>query len=144
MTSWVRKRHPQICDPVPIPCRKDWDEFRTMTVLPYLEALHNGCDDENDDYDYEYEDDDLRPMELLSPNDPNHNHQQTGSGDHSTKENHDSNNHRLNIQVDPELADSSTNGHGTEVLPNQRRQSGSRRRNVLFGCLGVKDRCKQS
>ncbi|RWS27738.1 serine/threonine-protein kinase STK11-like protein [Leptotrombidium deliense] len=38
--SWLRKKPPVICEHVAIPIRGNGDEFRSMTVLPYLHSLH--------------------------------------------------------------------------------------------------------
>jgi serine/threonine-protein kinase 11 len=43
--DWVKKKHPRICPPVPIPQKVGGQEFRSMSVLPYLCELHNrNCD----------------------------------------------------------------------------------------------------
>ena len=43
--DWVKKKHPRICPPVPIPQKPGGQEFRSMSVLPYLCDLHNRhCD----------------------------------------------------------------------------------------------------
>lgn len=53
---WVQKNHPQTCDGVKIPAKKDGDEFRSTSVLHYIHELHypspeEGSEDESD-YDY--------------------------------------------------------------------------------------------
>lgn len=75
---WIQKNHPQTCDPVRIPSRKDGDEYRSTSVLHYIHELHYPSPEEgsepsyDDDPDYVGIDAD-RPIEDVTPinnNDP--------------------------------------------------------------------------
>ena len=45
--DWVKKKHPRICPLVAIPQKVGGQEFRSMSVLPYLCDLHNRSSDAN-------------------------------------------------------------------------------------------------
>ncbi|XP_002732086.2 serine/threonine-protein kinase stk11-like [Saccoglossus kowalevskii] len=67
--SWVQKKHPIIGDAVPLPPLPDsTDMLRSMTVVPYLEDLHNeegGRDEEDEEIEIPYyangDDEDEKP-----------------------------------------------------------------------------------
>lgn len=55
MNSWYRKKFPQTSDIVPFPIHPEGgDTLRSMTVIPYIESLHQGIPSDDED---EYEDD---------------------------------------------------------------------------------------
>lgn len=45
--SWFRKKHPRTLEYVHFSPQPD--EYRSMTVVPYLEVLHNSFQDEEDE-----------------------------------------------------------------------------------------------
>ncbi|XP_018583704.2 serine/threonine-protein kinase STK11-like [Scleropages formosus] len=48
--NWVRKKHPQSENSVPIPPSPDThDQWRSMTVVPYLEDLHGYVEEEDEE-----------------------------------------------------------------------------------------------
>lgn len=67
LCSWVRKKHPPSEPPVPIPPSPDTrDQWRSMTVMPYLEDLH-GYTEEDDDELFDGEDDIIYTQDFTVP-----------------------------------------------------------------------------
>lgn len=69
--NWVRKKHPPSEAPVPIPPSPETkDEWRSMTVVPYLEDLH-GYNEEEEEEDeeelFDVEDDILYTQDFTVP-----------------------------------------------------------------------------
>ncbi|XP_035272217.1 serine/threonine-protein kinase STK11 [Anguilla anguilla] len=65
--NWVRKKHPPSEPPVPIPPSPDTrDQWRSMTVMPYLEDLH-GYNEEDDDELFDGEDDIIYTQDFTVP-----------------------------------------------------------------------------
>ncbi|XP_061096810.1 serine/threonine-protein kinase STK11 [Conger conger] len=65
--NWVRKKHPPSEPPVPIPPSPDTrDQWRSMTVMPYLEDLH-GYAEEDDDELFDGEDDIIYTQDFTVP-----------------------------------------------------------------------------
>ncbi|KAI1891715.1 hypothetical protein AGOR_G00146620 [Albula goreensis] len=65
--NWVRKKHPPSEPPVPIPPSPDTrDQWRSMTVMPYLEDLH-GYTEEDDDELFDGEDDIIYTQDFTVP-----------------------------------------------------------------------------
>ncbi|KAF7496289.1 Serine/threonine-protein kinase stk11 [Sarcoptes scabiei] len=52
--DWVRKKHPKIEPSIKIPKKSTGDEYRSMSVLPYLWELHNGRNLKTEDRDLDY------------------------------------------------------------------------------------------
>ncbi|KAJ8387786.1 hypothetical protein AAFF_G00150870 [Aldrovandia affinis] len=66
--NWVRKKHPPSEPPVPIPPSPDTrDQWRSMTVMPYLEDLHGYADDEDEDELFDGEDDIIYTQDFTVP-----------------------------------------------------------------------------
>lgn len=60
--NWVRKRQPRTLEYVSIPRLSIRDEYRSMTVIPYLDALHYGdCSDSEEYVSEQYLSEDQRP-----------------------------------------------------------------------------------
>ncbi|KAJ8374556.1 hypothetical protein SKAU_G00051360 [Synaphobranchus kaupii] len=65
--NWVRKKHPPSEPPVPIPPSPDTrDQWRSMTVMPYLEDLH-GYTEEDDDELFDGEDEIIYTQDFTVP-----------------------------------------------------------------------------
>ncbi|XP_041085443.1 serine/threonine-protein kinase STK11 isoform X2 [Polyodon spathula] len=67
--NWVRKKHPPSEAPVPIPPSPETkDEWRSMTVVPYLEDLHGYNEEEEDEEElFDVEDDILYTQDFTVP-----------------------------------------------------------------------------
>ncbi|GAB1608849.1 serine/threonine-protein kinase STK11-like [Argonauta hians] len=50
---WVQKNHPQTCEPVSLPAAPNGDTLRNMTVLLYLDVLHNEKTSEEEEFEEE-------------------------------------------------------------------------------------------
>ncbi|MBN3309759.1 STK11 kinase, partial [Amia calva] len=65
--NWVRKKHPPSEPPVPIPPSPDTkDQWRSMTVVPYLEDLHGYTEEEEDEL-FDGEDDIIYTQDFTVP-----------------------------------------------------------------------------
>ncbi|XP_036378677.1 serine/threonine-protein kinase STK11 [Megalops cyprinoides] len=65
--NWVRKKHPPSEPPVPIPPSPDTrDQWRSMTVMPYLEDLHGYTEDDDDEL-FDGEDDIIYTQDFTVP-----------------------------------------------------------------------------
>lgn len=65
--NWVRKKHPPSEAPVPIPPSPDTrDQWRSMTVMPYLEDLHGYAEDDDDEL-FDGEDDIIYTQDFTVP-----------------------------------------------------------------------------
>ncbi|XP_066198387.1 serine/threonine-protein kinase STK11 isoform X2 [Saccopteryx leptura] len=66
--SWFQKKHPLAEELVPIPPSSDCkDQWRGMTVVPYLEDLHGCADDEGDEDLFDIEDDIIYTQDFTVP-----------------------------------------------------------------------------
>ena len=174
---------------MPIPSRHNHpdDAYRSMTVLPYLEDLHAGSDDDesNDGLSYDDYNEEELPVEI-NPNGDNYGENRRSSFKEGIDQNENCN--LLNQQASNvtlprrsvvEIVDapavcqtvSSQGNHNCQTrvalpqqtvptaaesngLPHNRRDSRRRfsqrsgrshnHKGILFGCLGMKDKCKQS
>ncbi|RWS09372.1 serine/threonine-protein kinase STK11-like protein [Dinothrombium tinctorium] len=116
--DWLRKKPPLLTEPVAIPVRANGDEFRSMTVLPYLQSLHypsESSDEINQDNFVSESELEMWKKPVLSNN---------RTGENNTKV-------TLNAQEKQKRRKSSASMH----------RSG---KNVVFGCLGIESRCNQS
>ncbi|XP_076352768.1 serine/threonine-protein kinase stk11-like [Tachypleus tridentatus] len=67
--DWVRKKHPRITQEVCIPHHVSGDEFRSMSVIPYLQDLHCGPeegDEASEEYITEHDLQEMRQMDASS------------------------------------------------------------------------------
>jgi serine/threonine protein kinase len=174
--DWVCRKHPQICDAVPIPIRKDRDEFRSMTVLPYLEKLHFGSEgDETDRHsldEFDFDDGDgFRPSEIdgrasngdipvihdgdlasnglgnhdqngTLPQQPNGNNNKSLSKSRTYSDHSHSPKKSIDREPNEVVAAPGETSRGRRLSRTQ--HSDSHARNILFGCMGMKNKCKQS
>uniref|UniRef100_A0A3Q2CF41 Serine/threonine-protein kinase STK11 n=1 Tax=Cyprinodon variegatus TaxID=28743 RepID=A0A3Q2CF41_CYPVA len=80
---WVRKKHPPSERPVPIPaCAESRDQWRSMTVVPYLEDLHGYTEDDDDEL-YDGEDEIIYTQDFTVPGQVVEEYQDQGNADHS-------------------------------------------------------------
>ncbi|KAI1280708.1 Serine/threonine-protein kinase STK11 [Halotydeus destructor] len=162
--DWVRKKHPVICEAVPIPQRSGArDEFRSMTVLPYLEDWHypsdeEGDDEEDDDF-YEHEHGDLDNVIIAC-----HEGETRSPSKSATSRGHEmlafdddvlpciDQNENCNSSANQFAGDAvNESAHANGTTSNKHNKSNGHRRKshnykpgALFGCLGMKNRCRQS
>lgn len=82
--NWVRKKHPPSEVPVPIPASAESrDQWRSMTVVPYLEDLHGYTEDDDDDELYDGEDEIIYTQDFTVPGQESEEHQDQANADHS-------------------------------------------------------------
>ncbi|PWA25335.1 hypothetical protein CCH79_00005208, partial [Gambusia affinis] len=81
--NWVRKKHPPSERPVPIPASAESrDQWRSMTVVPYLEDLHGYTEDDDDEL-YDGEDEIIYTQDFTVPGQVAEEDQDQGNADHS-------------------------------------------------------------
>lgn len=85
INRWVQKNHPRTCDPVRIPTKKGGDEYRSTSVLYYINELHNPSP-ESDDGDSDYYED-FPGINIDIPSEPYEDASNGSSNNNTKKEN---------------------------------------------------------
>lgn len=127
-----------------------------MTVMPYLEILHYPSEDDetdrqSDDFETASNGDCGEEFDLASGDQKENDDQNLPLQKQSSGNNNQSS---IKGHLHSQLNGAENNDPGPDVTPDtkfgrdrrlsQRQNSHSQARNVLFGCMGMKDKCKQS